>query len=285
MSQLIGLLNRAKYFFLFLILEIISFALIRKNNLQWDVNFFNSTNELAAKAMVITSNVKEYLYLKEENKILANENSALIRELVYYREKRRSMDDFYKSDSLYAQRFNFKVAKVVNSTTARVKNYITINQGKLDGIEPGMGVIGPKGIVGQVMSCNDHFSRVYSILHDEFRVSSEVKNSKLSELNQTALGLSTWDGRSHRHVKLGTIDKYKPVSKGDSVFSSSQNLIFPSNILIGTIYRVNTPKNGAFHEIDVELATDFAGLTYVYVVGNKLVGEQLNLETEDTLNE
>ena len=285
MSQLFGLLNRAKYFFLFFFLEIISFALIRKNNLQWDVNFFNTTNAAAAKTLSVTSSAKEYINLKVENENLANENSALRKELSAFQEKGGRQDSFYITDSLYTKRFSFKVAKVINSTTARAKNYITINQGKLDGIVPGMGVIGPKGIVGQVMSCSDHFSRVYSILHEEFKVSSEVKNKKLKELNEIALGLSTWDGRTHRLVKLNTIDKFKPVVKGDSVFSSAQNLIFPANILIGTVYQVTTPPNGAFHDIDVKLATDFTGLTYVYVIGNKLVGEQLKLETEETLDE
>jgi rod shape-determining protein MreC len=285
MSQLFGLLNRAKYFFLFFFLEIISFALIRKNNLQWDVNFFNTTNAAAAKTLAVTSSAKEYINLKVENENLAKENSALRKKLSAFQEKGGRQDSFYITDSLYTKRFSFKVAKVINSTTARAKNYITINQGKLDGIVPGMGVIGSKGIVGQVMSCSDHFSRVYSILHEEFKVSSEVKNKKLKELNQIALGLSIWDGRSHRFVKLNTIDKFKPVVKGDSVFSSAQNLIFPANILIGTVYQVTTPSNGAFHDIDVKLATDFAGLTYVYVIGNKLVGEQLKLETEETLDE
>ncbi|WP_341226402.1 rod shape-determining protein MreC [uncultured Arcticibacterium sp.] len=281
MSQLLGLLNKAKYFFLFLFMEIVSFALIRKNNLQWDVNVFNSTNAVAANTMAATYKAKEYLYLKEENLGLANENKALRDKVVELEQKQGRPDAFYRVDSIYAQRFDFQVAKVINSTTARNKNYITIDKGRLDGIEPGMGVIGPRGVVGQVMSCSQHFSRIYSILHDDFRVSSEVTNQKLRESGQTALGLANWNGVSHDVVKLGTIDKFKKVSVGDSVVTSSQNLIFPPNILVGTIKMVATPDNGAFHDLDVTLATDFGGLTYVYVVNNKLVDEQLNLERED----
>lgn len=280
MSQLLGLLNKAKYFFLFLFLEIISFALIRKNNLQWDVNVFNSTNAVAANTMAATYKAKEYLYLKEENLSLANENKALRDKLVELEQKEGRSDTFYKVDSIYAQRFDFQVAKVINSTTARSKNYITIDKGRLDGIEPGMGVIGPRGVVGQVMSCSQHFSRIYSILHEEFRVSSEVTNQTLRDEGQTALGLANWNGVSHDVVKVGTIDKFKKVFVGDSVITSSQNLIFPPNILVGTVKSVSTPDNGAFHDLDVTLATDFGGLTYVYVVNNKLVNEQLNLERE-----
>jgi rod shape-determining protein MreC len=285
MSQLFGLLNRAKNFFLFIFLEIISFTLILKNNLQWDVTFFNSTNAATAKTMAVTSNVKEYLNLKIENESLAKENKALRRQLTAFSENQGRGDAYYKVDSLFSRRFDFKVAKVINSTTARTKNYITINKGSLDGIEAGMGVIGPKGIVGQVMSCSPHFSRIYSILHEEFRVSSEVKNKILSEQGQTALGLSTWEGKAHNKVKLSTIDKFKVINVGDSVITSSQNVIFPSNILVGKISKVKTPGNGAFHEIEVKLATDFRSLTYVYIVSNKLVAEQKSLELEDSENE
>lgn len=281
MSQLLGLLNKAKYFFLFLFLEIICFALIRKNNLQWDVNVFNSTNVVAANTMAATYKAKEYLYLKEENLSLANENRALRDKMEELQQMQARPDAFYKVDSIYAKRFDFQVAKVINSTTARNKNYITIDKGSLDGIEAGMGVVGPRGVVGQVMSCSQHFSRVYSILHEDFRVSSEVTSQYLRESDQTALGLATWDGLRHDVVKLGTIDKFKKVTVGDSVVTSSQNLIFPPNILVGKIKSVATPDNGAFHDLDVTLATDFGGLTYVYIVNNSLAGEQLNLERED----
>lgn len=281
MSQLLGLLNRAKYFFLFLLLEIISFSLIRKNNLQWDVTFFNSTNAIAAKTMAITYRAKEYLNLDEENESLAKENIVLREKLSYYEQGRARADYFYAADSIYAERFDFKVAKVINSTTSRANNYVTIDKGTLDGVEPGMGVIGPRGVVGQVMSCSEHFSRVYSILHEDFRISSEVTNESLRNSDQIALGLALWDGISSRTVKLGTIDRFKKVNVGDSVLTSEQNLVFPPNVLIGQIKRVQTPSSGAFHDIDVELASDLGSLSYVYVVNNKLINEQENLEKEN----
>lgn len=281
MSQLIGLLNRAKYFFLFIVLELLSFALIRKNNLKWDVSLFNSTNVVTGNTMAATQGAKEYLNLKEENENLANENKTLLTRLAALEEGKARPDFFLKVDSLFSNRFEFTVAKVINSTTALANNYITINKGSEEGLSSGMAVVGPRGVVGQVMSCSAHFSRIYSVLHQEFRISSEVLNATLRNDNQTALGLSLWDGVSSRKVNLGTIDKFKPVSVSDSVVTSSQNLVFPSGFLIGKVTKVETPTNAAFHEIEVELATDFGGLTYVYVVNNRIVNEQLKLESDN----
>lgn len=286
MSQLLGLLNRAKYFLLFVFLELVSFYLIKRNNVKWDVTLFNSGNAVAARTMELSYGAKEYLHLKDENYHLAQENAVLREMMTNYQQSSVSRPEyFYEADSVYAARFEFKIAKVVNSTTARSKNYVTIDKGTLDGVEPGMGVIGPKGVVGQVKSCSDHFSVVFSILHSDFRVSSEVVNQALNERNETALGLCIWPGESRSIVAMNTVDKFKPVSVGDSVVTSSQNLIFPPKVLVGNVAEVITPKNGAFHDINVKLATDFGGLTYVYVVKNKLSSEQQSLEEEALENE
>lgn len=278
MSQLFGLLHKARFLFLFFLLQGINLFLIGKNNVAWGVNLFNSTNAVSGKFLSMKAGIDQYLYFEVENTRLVNENKALRERLVLLQENAARPDYLYKVDSAYAKRFDFEVAQVINSTTALTDNYLTLNKGKLDGITPGMGVIGPAGVVGQVMSCSDHYARVYSILHSEFNISAELKNKKLQEKDLVALGLISWDGRSHRIVKLNTIDRYKDVVKGDSVVTSSQNLVFPGNILIGKVAKITTEPTNPFHDIDVKLATDFKGLNYVYIVKNRLMSEQLNLE-------
>lgn len=275
MSQLFGLIYKARNLLLFLFLQIICFYLIRKNNIKWDVSIFNSTNSIAASTMAATYNAQEYIYLKKTNEELANENLKLRQALTRLSELKV---DSSQIDNPYANRFNFISAKVANNTVGLSKNYLTINKGKLDGIKPGMGVIGPAGVVGQVMSCSDHFSRVISILHVDFNVSSEVVNKKLREEDIVALGVSNWNGQSHRYIDLKTIDKFKKIKIGDSVITSSQNLIFPSDILVGKIAKVKDLPQSAFWDIEVELSSDFTGLRYVYVIDNKLTSEQIKLE-------
>jgi rod shape-determining protein MreC len=275
MSQLFGLIFKARNLLLFLLLEIVCFILIRKNNIKWDVSIFNSSNSIAASTMAATYNAQEYIYLKKTNVELANENIRLRRELTILRELEL---DSTQTKNPYANRFGFITAKVANNTVGMTKNYLTINKGKLDGIKPGMGVIGPKGVVGQVMSCSDHFSRVISILHVDFNISSEVVNQKLKDENVVALGVSNWNSVSHRIIDLKTIDKFKKIKIGDSVVTSSQNLIFPSHIMVGKISKIRDLPQSAFWDIEVELSSDFTGLRYVYVIDNKLTSEQLKLE-------
>ena len=278
MSQLFGILYKLRNFFLFVFLQIICFYLIKKNSIYWDVTFFNTTNSFVAKSLATSQKVKEFTSLGIINKQLANENKALRDELTKSRELLTIGTLGYKPDSSQASRFNFMVAKVIASSQNLTDNYVTIDKGTKHGLKPGMGVICPQGVVGQIMSCNELFSRVSIILHSSFSVSSEVMNKKLRASNETALGICKWNGANSRTIQLTTIDRFKPIFKKDSVVTSMQNSIFPPNIMIGRISKISSTPSEAFFNIDVRLSTDFSSLVYVYVVNNKLMNQQKELE-------
>lgn len=279
MSQLVRLLYKSRNLFLFVFLQIICFYLIRHNSVYWDVTFFNSSNSFAARSLQLTYNLKEYLNLKTVNQQLSNENAHMRQQLTLLQQKQAPAGVPYTADSVFAGRFEFKVAKVVGNTVNLADNYITIDKGRKDGIEPGMGVICPQGIVGQVMSCNDDYSIVYSILHSKTTVSAEVVNQQLRKENNAALGIVKWGGVSPGILQLTTIDRFKPLKKGDSVLTSEQNSIYPAKIMIGKIRTIEAGSNDAFFNIDVKLSTDFSSLIYVYVIKNKLIKEQQKIES------
>lgn len=281
MSQLFRLIFRIRNFLSFVILELISFWLIVKNDHYWDVSFFNTSNYYAAKTLESSNYVKNYMNLGSVNDQLIAENAQLKKNVVALQQFKSREGDYYKVDSAYAKRFEFKVAKVVNNTVNLSKNYLTLDKGTLDGVEPGMGVICPQGVVGQVMQCSEHFSRVYSVLHSDFNVSSEIKNLTLRKNNDKALGIAKWGGLNPRVIELTTIDRFKTIKQGDSVITSEQNVIFPSGTMLGKIRKLGAKQDQAFFDIEVELATDFQNLSYVYIVNNKLKKEQELLEQLD----
>ncbi len=281
MSQLLRLIFRIRNFLLFVILELLSFWLIVKNDHYWDVSFFNTSNRYAAKTLQASNYVKNYMNLGNVNDQLIQENSQLKKMVTELQQLTARSGDSYKADSIFASRFEFKVAKVVNNTVNLSKNYITLDKGKLDGIEPGMGVICPQGVVGQVMQCSDHFSRVYSVLHSDFNISSEVSNKNLVLKGDKALGIAKWGGLNPNIIELTTIDRFKNIKQGDSVLTSEQNVIFPAKTMVGKIRKLGAKQDQAFYDIEVELSTDFRNLSYVYIVNNKLKKEQEQLEQSE----
>jgi rod shape-determining protein MreC len=271
MSQLIQIFISIRNFILFIILEIICFRLIITSNNYWDVSYFNTSNVAAAKVLAWQKSNADYFNLREVNQDLAAQNKALLEKVSKLEQQSAFSPDLYKADSAFASRYKFITAKAINNSINLVDNYVTIDKGTADGIQPGMGVITSTGVVGRVKACKEHMSLVYSILHSKFQISGKLKNA-----NQ--IGTVKWDGVNPRYVQLDAVSKFNPVKIGDTLLSSEYNAIFPVNTLVGRVKKVTSNKIEAFHKIEVELLTDFPNLSFVYVVNNIQKKEQDKVE-------
>lgn len=271
MFQLVEFLSRNRSFILFVLLEIFCFWLIIRNNTYWGATYFNTSNYYVAQILTVSNAVRDYSNLKEENANLAAENVRL-NQLVSRLTEQTPPDapSGYKPDSLFASRFSYKVAKVVERDIRRSNNYITIDKGTLDGIRPGMGVISSTGVVGKVSHCSDHYSIVTSILHSQFMVSTRL-------LRSNEIGPAKWSGKDPSVIDLMDISRYKRVVRGDSAVTSNLNSVFPPGIMVGTVKDIKIHQDQTFFDIELKLATDFQNLTYVYVVQNRLYPEQTQL--------
>jgi rod shape-determining protein MreC len=234
--------------------------------------FFNTTNYYAAKALETSNSITEYSNLRDVNKDLATENSRLNQLVAKLQAQQLDKSIVnYKADSAVASRFKFVVAKVQNLTTTQFNNYITIDKGSADGLAPGMGVISSTGVVGKIKSCSAHISIVISILHSEYSVSAKLKRNN-------EIGSVKWDGVNPDIVEMTEVSRYKAVKIKDTVVTSDFNYVFPPNITIGYVKKVGVKADQTFHDIEVQLATNFHTLAYVYVINNKLMNEQKTLE-------
>ena len=273
MGELVDFFVRSRNFILFVLLEVICFYFIINTSNYWSATYFNTSNQYAAKLLAWSNTVNEYANLRQANADLAAENQQLNDRLTRLLQAKPLAPLQYRADSTFANRFAFTAAKVVNNTTHFANNYITIDKGTDDGIRPGMGVISPTGIVGKVKICNRHFSVITSILHSGFLISSTLTKAEES-------GTARWDGVDPHLIKLNDISRTKVVSKGDSVVTSELNSTFPPGILVGRVRTIGVQPNQVFHDITLNLATNFTSLSYVYVVENRLQGEQEQLEKQ-----
>ena len=273
MSELVDFFVRSRNFILFVLLEVLCFYFIINSSNYWSATYFNTANRYAAQILAWSNAANQYASLQEVNADLAFENQQLNARLTQLQQSKPAAPAQYQADSVFANRFKFTVAKVVNNTTQFANNYITIDKGTDDGIRPGMGVISPTGVVGKVKVCNQHFSVITSILHSEYLISSKLVKAEM-------IGTATWDGVDPHLIKLDAIPRYKPVSKGDSVVTSEFNSTFPPGILVGRVRSVGVQPNQAFHDLTLNLATDFSNLSYVYVVENYLQPERELLEKQ-----
>lgn len=271
MSQLFELISRQRSFILFIILEVVCFRLLVGSNSSWGVRYFNTSNWYVASILGFSNSVKEFTGLREVNRQLAEENVRLNEELtrVLQSDPPKSPEG-YLPDSTFASRYQYSLAKVVDVQTKLANNYLTIDKGTLDGITPGMGVISATGIVGKVQYCSPRMSVVTSILHSRFMVSTELPKSE-------EIGTVVWGGKNAEEVRLLDISKFKKVEVGDTAVTSSYNPLFPPNVMIGVVGKIDAPESEATYNITLKLATNFQTLGYVYVIKNHLLTDMENL--------
>lgn len=261
---------RQYFFFLFFILEIISFILIVQNNYYQRSGFINSASEFSGGILTVFNNISQYFSLKDANKKLTEENARLMNESKNFFMKTDS-NVFYYNDTLYQQQYRFVSTKVIQNSTNKRSNYLTLNKGSKHGITKDMGVITSTGIVGIVNEVSGNFSSVISILHKDFKVSAKLKNNE-------QLGTMIWNGGNYRYGKLIDIPTHVKPKIGDTVVTSGYSTSFPEGILIGTVTEIKEEKGDNFYTMIVLFNTDYNNISYAYVVRNILKEEQDKLE-------
>ncbi len=280
MQSLWLLIKQYQVVLLFIALEFISAWLIVTQNHYQNAVFLNSANRYIATLHSWMTSVEDYFRLTSINRDLVKENARLRQALSRQEQLVAYQGRNQPEDSLVINKYDYVVAKVVNNSTHKLNNYITINQGRRQGIEQGMGIISPLGIVGKVSASNDYFSTAVSLLHSDTRVSAQIKKNG-------ELGYVQWEGKNPRIAKLKDVPDYIEVKKGDTIVTSGYNAVFPPKVTIGTVSKVSKKAQETFYDIEVILATNFNSLDYVYVVKNilKLEQDSLEIETFEEINE
>lgn len=270
MRNLFLFIEKYRTFLLFLVLEGICLFLVFNFHRYHRSSFLNSANFFTGTVYAAYDNTAGYFRLKEINDSLMIENAELYSKL--NKSIRRPIgEEVEVCDSAVTQLYTYLSAKVINNTTRKSNNYITIDIGESDGVKKDMGVIGPNGVIGVVTNVSSHFSSIMSVLHKDCRISAKIKRSNYS-------GFVSWNGFDIKHVVLNGIPEHVSVEKGDTIVTSGFSSIFPEDVNIGIVEEYNIPKGSNFYNISLRLFTEFRQLRYVYVVNYLYKDEQKSLE-------
>lgn len=277
MRNLILFLVRYNAFFLFVLLEIISFSLIVKtgNETQQKV-WLSSSNSMTGFFSEKYNNFIQYWNLPEENLKLQKENALLKSEL--RRSKfNNAIDSGVIYDSLYEQQYNYIPALVINNSVNLQNNYLTLNRGKKHGIETNTGVITSDGIVGIVMNSSQRYSTVLSILHRDTKISAMIQRNGYH-------GSLVWKDMNPQKMTLDAIPKHADVEVNDTIMTSGYSSIFPKGIMIGVVDTFWFEAGSNFYTIDVKLSADMNKVKSTYVIKDYFREEKKELEKK-TINE
>lgn len=271
MERLFQFIYRYRSFFTFIVLEVVCVWLIIENNQYQGARFYNSSNQVIATLNGYSQSVRNYFMLAEVNETLAEENTILREQLQAYAQYKMLTDSVTIPDTTIAYQYQFVSAKVTNNQVDRVKNYITINKGESSGLEPGMAVISPLGVIGKVKRVSKNYSVVTSLINVDLLVSAIIRRTG-------HFGSIQWDGKDPGIVLLNFIPRHVEPRIGDVIVTSGYNSVYPPNVVVGTIEDFTLGKGELFYTIKVRLSQDFMMLSYVSVVKNKLKTEQDSLQ-------
>ncbi|HVS98737.1 MAG TPA: rod shape-determining protein MreC [Puia sp.] len=263
-------------FLFFLVLQIIALSFLFRFNKFHQAAFLNVSTEITGRINERYNNIEYYFQLKKTNESLVQENLRLRQQLRDNYEapdsNQRLIRDTIRSDTGRSfLKYKIMEAKVVNNTTSLPDNYITIHRGFEQGLRPNMGVTGPQGLVGSVINVSRNFATVQSMLHHQFHVVAKLKNSRET-------GTIQWDGASPYYVTMKNIPRSVKVEKGDTVLTTQLSILWPANLMIGTVAEVVPDISSNFYTLKVKTATNFSTLEYVYVIDNLQYDEQMRLE-------
>lgn len=272
MRHILAFIWKYNFFFLFVILEIISITLlVNKSFFQRSV-ITNVSDKVTGSVYNTYSSITSYFHLKDENERLALENSLLWQKLKVG-VVTTDTSTITLEDTLNRQSYSYTIAKVISNSTNQRNNYIMLNKGKKHGIKPDMAVVNADGIVGTIVSVSDNFSWVMSVLNKHSKVSARI-----NRLNQ--MGTVVWQGKSPRTGLLTDIPAHVKIKVGDSITTSGYSFIFPEGIMVGRVESIDVRGGEHFYDIKFKFAADYNSLTHVYVIKNLFREEQIELSKE-----
>lgn len=133
----------------------------------------------------------------------------------------------------------------------------TLNKGERDGVQKGMAVVAPAGVVGKVVSTSPNAARVLLL---------EDPSSGVDALVQRSRARGIVEGSLHGGCQLKYVKHREDLRVGDLVATSGLDGIFPKGVTVGTIVRLSREEGGLFQTAEIEPAVDFNKLEEVMVV-------------------
>ena len=268
MQQIIFFLIRNKNFLLFIALFSISIFLTIQTHSYHKNKFVNSSNAITGGIYSIKSSITDYFNLREENKILINENTRIRKQLESYKSK--VVNQNIDTSSIFSK-YYFVSAKVINNSFSKTKNKLTINKGKRDSIQLDMGVITSKGIVGIIDNVSNKYATIQSILNTNSQINAKLKNVK-------HFGSLVWNAEDPNVIQLIDIPRLAPVKTGDTIVTGGRSTIFPEGILIGAVIDFELTEDENSQNLNIQLFNDMTNLEHVYIIDNIDTQEIINLE-------
>lgn len=147
--------------------------------------------------------------------------------------------------------------KVIGRSSDAWNQTITIDVGSSDGVENGMTVMGPNGVVGQVVSASPGSATVRLLSDPKSGAAAMVQSSRADGVVRGSLSGSLY---------LSNVEAGAALAVGDVVLTSGLGGSYVKGLLIGTIVRIDGSPTDGNQSILVAANEEVSSLEEVIVV-------------------
>ncbi|MBO6576157.1 MAG: rod shape-determining protein MreC [Rhodothermales bacterium] len=236
---------------------------------------------LRARALEVSASVEHrlatagrYMNALDENQRLRDENIRLSSRLALAREAEMENERLRGLLALPDSATGPRVAaRVVGKDITRQRNVLVLDVGSRHGIQRGMAVIEPRGLVGVVELVSPNYSRVRSYLNPDFKTSVKIYPS----LSDGLLERSPDRPDRLRVLHVSTDDD---IRVGHRVVTSGYSQYFRPGIEVGTIDLLTTDESELFWSIQVAPSVPLSSVQHVFVVTQFPDFERIELEEQ-----
>lgn len=148
-------------------------------------------------------------------------------------------------------------ARVIGRPTSSWEGSIVIDRGSADGVLPGMPVLAPQGLVGQIETVSRNASRVRLITDEQSGVAAMVQRTRT---------LGVVRGSIDRVLTMEYVDKDKAPIVGDVVITSGLGGVYPKGLVVGDVIQVDARRADLFPRIVVRSRVPIEQLEEVLVL-------------------
>ena len=283
MYRLIEFIRRIYVVLLFVLIQAIALSVYSSSTHYTRAKLISRAMGITGGVQGIIADVDHYFGLNEQNEMLARRVAELENQMDIYHQ---AVDTLLSSEQVrmaiteataqQLQHYRYITARVVANTINRPHNYITLDKGTAQGVEPNMGVITPDGkMVGYVVDCSEHYAVVMPIINIDFRGGGKLD---IEGDTENRIGSISWDGRDASRVTMSDLLEYANPKAGDKVSSNSHYFPPMMKVNVGEVESISKSKNKNTYEVVLRLATDFSSLDHLILVHNERFKEVTELE-------
>ena len=199
-----------------------------------------------------------------ENETLKAENAELRQQMVDY-DRVKAENQAYKAlESIQSQRpeMSYLSSFVIGRDPLDSFYGFTLDRGTLDGVAVNDAVVSDQGyLLGMVVEAEPTSCKVMTILHPSFNAAGVISRTR-----ENGIITGSADYAADGQCVLTNLDRATEARKGDQVITTGLGGVFPPDLLVGTVQKVEPEVSGKSSVAVIRPGADPRTVKHVFVI-------------------